>query len=60
MEIYTVHRPIEMKKNSGRKGEVCLLKMLVNLVRKIVHLKWLKSPEILNNIEMGNADSQHK
>ena len=49
-----------MKKNSGRKGEVCLLKMLVNLVRKIVHLKWLKSPEILNNVEMGSANSQHK
>ena len=36
------NRPVEMKKILGGGGAGRLLKMLVNLVRKIVQLKWLK------------------
>ena len=36
------NRPVEMKKILGGGGAGRLLKMLVNLVRKIVQLKWFK------------------
>ena len=58
-------KPVEMKKILGGRGGVAgsFQKMLVKLVswlRGLFNLSRLKSPEILNRVVMGNANSQHK
>ena len=63
LSTITQYRPVEMKTILGGKVLGVYQKMSANLVSwlsRSFHGNILKCPEILNRVEVGNANSQHK